>query len=99
MLLAYSGGLDTSIILSWLIDEGYEVIAFMGNVGQEEDFEAAEKKAYKIGAKKFFLVVRARTLRQLHLVCSPSLHPYRTFARSSSRTSSTLRFRPTASTR
>lgn len=32
--------------------------AFMGNVGQEEDFAAAEAKAYKIGAKKFFLVVR-----------------------------------------
>lgn len=55
VLLAYSGGLDTSIILSWLLDEGYEVVAFMADVGQEEDFAAAEKKAYKIGATKFFL--------------------------------------------
>ena len=59
VLLAYSGGLDTSCILAWLIDEGYEVIAFMADVGQEEDFDAAEKKAYSIGAKKFFLVVRS----------------------------------------
>ncbi|KAH9922312.1 argininosuccinate synthetase [Epithele typhae] len=54
VLLAYSGGLDTSCILAWLIEEGYEVIAFMANVGQEEDFEAAQKKALAIGATKFF---------------------------------------------
>ncbi|KAH8104037.1 argininosuccinate synthetase [Cristinia sonorae] len=55
VLLAYSGGLDTSCILAWLIEEGYEVYAFMADVGQEEDFEAARKKALAVGAKKFFL--------------------------------------------
>ncbi|KAF8892119.1 argininosuccinate synthetase [Infundibulicybe gibba] len=55
VLLAYSGGLDTSCILAWLIEQGYEVYAFMADVGQEEDFVAAEKKALKVGAKKFFL--------------------------------------------
>lgn len=55
VLLAYSGGLDTSCILAWLIEQGYEVYAFLADVGQEEDFEAAEKKALSIGAKKFFL--------------------------------------------
>ncbi|KAF9444471.1 argininosuccinate synthetase [Macrolepiota fuliginosa MF-IS2] len=55
VLLAYSGGLDTSCILAWLIEEGYEVYAFMADVGQEEDFKAAEAKALKVGAKKFFL--------------------------------------------
>ncbi|CCF57094.1 hypothetical protein KAFR_0C00990 [Kazachstania africana CBS 2517] len=54
--LAYSGGLDTSIILAWLLEQGYEVIAFMANVGQEEDFAAAEKKALAIGANKFVCV-------------------------------------------
>ncbi|KNE59971.1 argininosuccinate synthase [Allomyces macrogynus ATCC 38327] len=49
--LAYSGGLDTSCILAWLIDEGYEVVAFMADVGQEEDFEAARQKALLVGAK------------------------------------------------
>lgn len=55
VLLAYSGGLDTSCILAWLIEEGYEVYAFMADIGQEEDFEAARKKAIAVGAKKFFL--------------------------------------------
>jgi len=55
VLLAYSGGLDTSCILAWLIEQGYEVYAFMADVGQEEDFEAARKKAFAVGAKKFFL--------------------------------------------
>ncbi|KAK5779375.1 argininosuccinate synthase PWA37_004251 [Arxiozyma heterogenica] len=54
--LAYSGGLDTSVILAWLLDQGYEVVAFMANVGQEEDFEAAREKALKIGATKFVCV-------------------------------------------
>ncbi|EDO17407.1 hypothetical protein Kpol_1037p3 [Vanderwaltozyma polyspora DSM 70294] len=54
--LAYSGGLDTSVILAWLLEQGYEVIAFMANVGQEEDFEAAKEKALKIGATKFVCV-------------------------------------------
>lgn len=54
--LAYSGGLDTSIILAWLLEEGYEVVAFMANVGQEEDFDAAEKKAMAIGATKYVCV-------------------------------------------
>lgn len=55
VLLAYSGGLDTSCILAWLIEQGYEVIAFMADVGQEEDFEAARGKALAVGAKKFYL--------------------------------------------
>jgi len=54
VLLAYSG-LDTSCILAWLIEQGYEVYAFLADVGQEEDFEAARKKALNVGAKKFFL--------------------------------------------
>lgn len=48
--LAYSGGLDTSCILAWLIEKGYDVVCFMADVGQEEDFEAAKAKALKIGA-------------------------------------------------
>lgn len=52
VVLAYSGGLDTSCILVWLIEQGYEVIAFLANVGQDEDFEEAKKKALKLGAVK-----------------------------------------------
>lgn len=53
VILAYSGGLDTSCILLWLIEQGYEVIAYMADVGQEEDFEAAREKALKCGAAGF----------------------------------------------
>ncbi|KAI9204937.1 argininosuccinate synthase [Polychytrium aggregatum] len=55
VLLAYSGGLDTSCILAWLIEQGYEVMAYMAQIGQEEDFEAAREKALKIGATKVFI--------------------------------------------
>jgi argininosuccinate synthase len=56
IVLAYSGGLDTSVILHWLIKEyNAEVVAFIADLGQEEDFNSAEKKAYKLGAKKVFL--------------------------------------------
>src|SRR5262249_35075449 len=52
LILAYSGGLDTSVILKWLIDEGYEVLCFMADVGQNEDFEVAKQKALAIGASQ-----------------------------------------------
>lgn len=52
VILAYSGGLDTSCILKWLLEKGYEVICLMADVGQKEDFEAAKQKALKIGAKE-----------------------------------------------
>ncbi len=55
VVLAYSGGLDTSVILKWLLEQGYEVFAYMANIGQTEDFEEAEKKALKIGASKVFI--------------------------------------------
>ena len=55
VVLAYSGGLDTSIILKWLLLEGYEVVAFLANVGQKEDFAAAADKARSIGATKVYV--------------------------------------------
>jgi len=53
--LAYSGGLDTSCILRWLLDEGYEVVCFLADVGQEEDWDAVRAKAKKIGASKMII--------------------------------------------
>lgn len=55
IVLAYSGGLDTSVILKWFIEEGYEVVAYIADVGQEEDFEAAREKALKVGAAKVYV--------------------------------------------
>ena len=55
IVLAYSGGLDTSIILKWLILKGYDVVAYLADIGQQEDFEAAKAKALKLGASKVIL--------------------------------------------
>lgn len=52
VILAYSGGLDTSCILKWLLEQHYEVICVLADVGQQENFEAARQKALKIGAKE-----------------------------------------------
>jgi argininosuccinate synthase len=57
LVLAYSGGLDTSVILRWIKDEfGCEVIAFCADVGQTEETVGLEEKALKTGASKFYLV-------------------------------------------
>jgi argininosuccinate synthase len=55
VMLAYSGGLDTSVILKWLIKKGYYVIAFVADVGQNDDFEAVREKALSIGASKVII--------------------------------------------
>ncbi|KAF1079931.1 MAG: Argininosuccinate synthase [Candidatus Rifleibacterium amylolyticum] len=55
VILAYSGGLDTSVILKWLENKGYEVIAYVANVGQNEDFEAIRAKAIATGATKVYV--------------------------------------------
>ncbi len=52
IVLAYSGGLDTSVILRWLIETyGAEVICFVGDVGQREDLQETARKAMATGAK------------------------------------------------
>lgn len=56
VVLAYSGGLDTSVILKWLIETyGCEVIAFSADIGQEEELEQVEEKALKTGASKVYI--------------------------------------------
>lgn len=56
VVLAYSGGLDTSIIVKWLIDTyGCEVIAYAADVGQEEELDGLEEKAIKTGASKCYI--------------------------------------------
>ncbi|HOC47346.1 MAG TPA: argininosuccinate synthase [Bacteroidales bacterium] len=55
VMLAYSGGLDTSVILKWLINKGYEVIAYVADVGQNDDFEAVREKALAIGASSVII--------------------------------------------
>jgi len=55
IVLAYSGGLDTSVILKWLDNKGFDVIAYVADVGQDEDFAEIEKKAYATGASKVYI--------------------------------------------
>ena len=73
VVLAYSGGLDTSIIIPWL-KENYnncEVIAVAGNVGQADELEGLEEKAIKTGASK--LIVANLTDQMVDEVIIPSL--------------------------
>jgi argininosuccinate synthase len=52
VVLAYSGGLDTSVIIKWLANRGYDVVAYMADVGQESDFSIYKKRALATGAVK-----------------------------------------------
>jgi argininosuccinate synthase len=55
VVLAYSGGLDTSVILKWLIEQGYEVVAYVADVGQGDDLEKVRAKAFRTGAARVYV--------------------------------------------
>ncbi len=55
VVLAYSGGLDTACILKTLLDQGHEVIAYIADVGQKEDFGKVAERARDTGAHKVFV--------------------------------------------
>ena len=56
VVLAYSGGLDTSVILKWLEDEyDCEVVTFTADIGQGEELEPARIKAEKYGVKEIYI--------------------------------------------
>jgi argininosuccinate synthase len=56
VVLAYSGGLDTSVILKWLVDEyGCEVVTFTADLGQGEELKPAREKAELFGVKEIFV--------------------------------------------
>ena len=54
IVLAYSGGLDTSVIIPWLKEnyQGCEIVAVVGNLGQADELEGIQEKALKSGASK-----------------------------------------------
>lgn len=57
IILAYSGGLDTSVILKWLLEKDFEVITFTADVGQKDaDLETVKEKTLKLGALKAYVV-------------------------------------------
>jgi argininosuccinate synthase len=55
VVLAYSGGLDTSVIVRWLEQRGFDVICFCANVGQEEKYKDLERKALNSGASACYI--------------------------------------------
>ncbi|MEE8360349.1 MAG: argininosuccinate synthase [Candidatus Omnitrophota bacterium] len=55
VVLAYSGGLDTSVAIKWLCDRGFSVVAYMADVGQGGDFKPAKKRAFKAGASSVII--------------------------------------------
>src|SRR3989338_8126354 len=56
VILAYSGGLDTSVIIKWLVENyGCDVIAFAADLGQGEELAPLKKKAIATGAKKIYI--------------------------------------------
>ena len=56
VILAYSGGLDTSCAIKWLNDRDYQVIAFIADVGQNENFQLIKQRALKTGASKVYVL-------------------------------------------
>jgi argininosuccinate synthase len=55
VVLAYSGGLDTACILKWLLERGHDVVAYVADVGQREDFEDVARRAQATGASKVYV--------------------------------------------
>ena len=56
VILAYSGGLDTSVAIAWLKDKGYDVVACCINVGEGKDLDFIKQKALNVGAVKAYVI-------------------------------------------
>lgn len=56
VVLAYSGGLDTSVAVKWLVDEGYDVIACCLDVGEKKDLDFIKNKALEVGATASYTI-------------------------------------------
>src|SRR2546423_7639260 len=71
VVLAYSGGLDTSVAIRWLKDKGWDVIAFTVDLGEKKDLDAIQARALKTGASAAY--VADGKLPFLQLFVWPSL--------------------------
>ena len=56
LVLAYSGGLDTSVAIRWLKDQGWDVVALTIDLGEKKDLDAIQERALKIGARAAYVV-------------------------------------------
>lgn len=62
IVLAYSGGLDTSVAVQWLIDKGYDVVACCLDVGEGKDLDIVYKKALDMGAVECHIIDATKNL-------------------------------------
>jgi len=56
LVLAYSGGLDTSVAIRWLKDQGYDVVALTIDLGEQKDLDAIQRRALQVGASAAYVV-------------------------------------------
>ena len=56
VVLAYSGGLDTSVTIQWFIDKGFDVVAVCLDVGEGKDLDQVHDKALKMGASECHII-------------------------------------------
>jgi len=56
LVLAYSGGLDTSVAMRWLKDQGYDVVALTIDLGEQKDLDAIQRRALQVGASAAYVV-------------------------------------------
>jgi len=71
LVLAYSGGLDTSVAIRWLKDQGYDVVALTIDLGEKKDLDAIQERALKVGASAAYVVDGKKNF--LELFVWPSL--------------------------
>ena len=62
IVLAYSGGLDTSVTVKWLIDKGYDVVAVCLDVGEGKDLDVVYSKALDMAPSNVILLMQLRNL-------------------------------------
>jgi argininosuccinate synthase len=72
LVLAYSGGLDTSVAIRWLKDQGYDVVALTIDLGEKKDLDAIPERALKVGASAAYVVDGKKKF--LEMLVWPSLH-------------------------
>ena len=65
LVLAYSGGLDTSVAIRWLKDQGWDVIAFTVDLGEKKDLDAIQARALKVGASAAYVADGRKPFLQL----------------------------------
>ncbi|WP_338449108.1 argininosuccinate synthase [Niallia oryzisoli] len=74
LVLAYSGGLDTSVAITWLKDQGYDVVACCLDVGEGKDLEFIKEKAIKVGAVESYIIDAKEEFAQDYALLSLQAH-------------------------